>query len=177
MIPIWKLTISNFRLGMPKFSKIGFTMAVDRNAVITLHKSGNSNVESAKRLDMNRSTVWKSVKKFQETENPLYWPGRGRKRSVRSPQFLKNTREKLWWYPRRSCRTLPIAAGVSKSPMHRVLRDDLGVKSLRCCIARSVMVRAAVTETGWSPLESNYSQRYIADILEGCLLPWTKKHF
>ena len=46
-----------------------------------------------------------------------------------------------------------------------------------------VMVWAAVTETGRSPLlfvpsgvKLNF-QRYIADILEGCLLPWAKKHF
>ena len=39
-------------------------MVVDRNAVIKLHKSGKGNVEIAKRLDMNRSTVWKILKKF-----------------------------------------------------------------------------------------------------------------
>ena len=54
-------------------------MAVDRNAMIKLHKSENSNVEIAKRLDMNRSTVWKIVKKFQETGNTFDQPGRGRK--------------------------------------------------------------------------------------------------
>ena len=48
---------------------------------------------------------------------------------------------------------------------------------------QSVMVWAAVTETGRSPLlfvpsgVKFNSQRYIAEILEGCLLPWTKKHF
>ena len=41
-------------------------MAVDRNAVIKLYKSGKSNVEIAKRLHMNRSMVWKIVKKFRE---------------------------------------------------------------------------------------------------------------
>ena len=103
-------------------------MTVDRNVVIKLHKSGKSNVEIAKRLDMNRSTVWKIMKKFQETGNTLDRPGRGRKRSVRSPKLLKNTREKLRRNPRRSYRTLATAAGVSKSTMHQVLRDDRGVK-------------------------------------------------
>ena len=32
-------------------------MAVDRNAVIKIHKRGKSNVEIAKPLDVNRSTV------------------------------------------------------------------------------------------------------------------------
>ena len=39
-------------------------MAVDRNAASKLNESGKSNVEIAKRLDMNHSTVWKIVKKF-----------------------------------------------------------------------------------------------------------------
>ena len=40
-------------------------MAVDRNAVIKLYKSEKSNVEIVKQLSMNRSTVWKIVKKFR----------------------------------------------------------------------------------------------------------------
>ena len=51
-------------------------MAVDRNAVIKLHKNGKTNVEIAKPLDMNRSTVWKIVKKFQEPGNSHDRPGR-----------------------------------------------------------------------------------------------------
>ena len=54
MITVLKLTISTFRLGIPKFPKISYTMAVDRNAVIKLHKSGKSNVEILKRLEVNR---------------------------------------------------------------------------------------------------------------------------
>ena len=49
--------------------------------------------------------------------------------------------------------------------------------------SQAAMVWAAVTETGRSPLlftssevKLNY-QRYIADILKGYLLSWTKKHF
>ena len=70
-------------------------MAVDRNLVIKLNKSGESNVAIAKRLKMNRSTVWKIVKKFKETGSTLDRAGRGRKRSVRTRQLVKNTREKL----------------------------------------------------------------------------------
>ena len=40
------------------------------------------------RLDMNCSTVLTIAKKFQKTGNTLDRPGRGRKRSVRSPQLL-----------------------------------------------------------------------------------------
>ena len=56
-------------------------MAVDRNAVLKRHKS---NVKNGNRLGMNRSTVWKIVKKFQETGNTLDRPGRG-KNGVAAP--------------------------------------------------------------------------------------------
>ena len=70
---------------MPIFSEISFTIAVDRNAVIKLHKSGKSNVEIAERLDMNHPTVWKIAKNFQETGKTPYRSERGRKWNVRSP--------------------------------------------------------------------------------------------
>ena len=70
-------------------------MAVDRNTGIKLHKSGETNVEIAKQLKMNRSAVWKIVKKFKETGNTLDREGRGRKRCIHTLQLIKNTREKL----------------------------------------------------------------------------------
>ena len=79
---------------------------------------------------MNRSTVWKVVKRFKETGS-IDRKGQGRKRSIRTPQFIKNTREKLRRNPRRTCRLLTAAAGVCKSSMHRVLRNDLGRKPLK----------------------------------------------
>ena len=101
-------------------------MAVDQNIVIKLHKSGKSNVEIAKRLKMNPSTVGKIVKKFKEIGNTIDRKGQGRKRSICTLQLIKNTREKLRCNPCCSCRLLAAAAGVSKSSMHRMLRNDLG---------------------------------------------------
>ena len=86
-------------------------MAVDRKTVIKLHKIGETTVEIAKRLKMNRLTVWKIVKKFEETGNTLGREGRGRKQTMRTPQLIKSTREKLRRNPRQSCRTLAAAAG------------------------------------------------------------------
>ena len=48
---------------------------------------------------------------------------------------------------------------------------------------QSVMVWAAMTTTGRSPLlfvptgVKLNSEWYVSDILEGCLLPWAKQHF
>ena len=131
MITIWKLTIFTFRLGIPKFLKFNFTIFVDRNEVIKLHKSVKSNVEIAKRLDMNRSTVWKIMKKLQKTGNTLDRPGRGRKRSVCSPQLLKNTNENLRRNLHQSCSTLGTTPSVRKSTLQQVLRDDREVKPFK----------------------------------------------
>ena len=120
-------------------------MAVDRNAVIKLHKIGKSSVEIAKRLHMKCSTVWKivkTVKKFQEAGYTLDRPGRGRNRSIRSSQLLKNTREMLRRNTRRSCRTLVTAAGVSKSTMYQVLIDNLEVKPFKELTANHVAMKA-----------------------------------
>ena len=46
-------------------------MAVDQKTVIKLQKISETNVEFAKQLKMNRSTVCKIVEKFKETGNTL----------------------------------------------------------------------------------------------------------
>ena len=122
-------------------------MAVDRNAVIKLHKSKKNNVEIAKWLDINRSTEWKIVNKFQETGNTIDQPGCGRKRSVRYPHLLKNTRKELRRNPRRSCRSLATVAGVSKSIMHQGLRDNLGVKPFKILHHQEVTVNHVAMRT------------------------------
>jgi transposase len=227
-------------------------MAVDRNAIVTLHEKGESNSVIAKKLQIRRETVWKVVKKFKETGETCNRPGQGRKRSVRTKQLVKNTREKLRRNPRRSAAKLAAEAGVSQTSMRRVLKDDLktspykmqtrheltdrhermrlercqhildliedgtlpnlvfsdekkfdieqsvnrqndrvwsrdGSVATRTATRRqnpmSVMVWAAVTATGRSPLVfvpsgvKLNSQRYISDILEAVLLPWARKHF
>ena len=97
MITIWKLTISGLRLGIPNFLKTSFTMAVDWNAVLNLHKGEISSVEIAKRLDMNRLTEWKIVKKFQDP-----WPTRARKKTESASLNFPKTRGK-------SCDQIPSA--------------------------------------------------------------------
>ena len=53
----------------------------------------------------------------------------------------------------------------------------------RCQNPQSVTVWAAVTATGRSPVlfvpteVKLNSERYVSDILEGCLLPWAEQHF
>ena len=101
-------------------------MAVNRNIVIKFHKQGENNSSIAKRLKMNRTTVYKIFK--METGTTLDKPGRGPKRTVRTLKLVKNTREKLRRNPRRSHRKLAAQANVNNSTMYRVMKDDLGKK-------------------------------------------------
>ena len=73
---------------------------------------------------MNCTTVWKIIKKFQEIGTTLDWEGQGQKQTV-------CTREKLQCNSHRSCRNLAAAAGVGKSTMHQLLREDLEVKPFK----------------------------------------------
>ena len=52
-------------------------MSIDRNIAIKLQKNGEGNSEIAKRLKMNRTTVWKIIKKFQEIGTTLDREGQG----------------------------------------------------------------------------------------------------
>ena len=106
-------------------------MSIDRNIVIKLHKTGESNSEIAQWLKMNCTTVWKIIKKFQDIETTLDREGRGQKWTVYTPQLIKNTREKLRCNSCQSCKNLAAAAGVGKSTMHQLLREDLGVKPFK----------------------------------------------
>ena len=103
-------------------------MAVDRNIVIKCHMQSESNSSIAKRLQMNRTTSWKIVKKFKETGTTLDKPGRGNKQTDRTQKLVKNTREKLRRNPRRSHQKLAAEANGSNSTMYRVTKEDLGKK-------------------------------------------------
>ena len=103
-------------------------MVIDRDTIIKLHKNGESNTSIAKKLQLNRTTVWKIVKKYMETGSTAIRPGRGRKRSVRTPLLLENTREELCQNPYLSCRQLAIEANISRSTMHRLIKEDLSMR-------------------------------------------------
>ena len=104
---------------------------------------------------MNRTTVWKIIKKFQEIGTTVDREGRGRKRTVR-------TREKLRRNSRRSCRNLAAAAGVGKSTMHQLLREDLGVKPFK-------MLRQQELSDRHVAMRAETCRKLLQDIAEGTL--------
>ncbi|XP_014767691.1 uncharacterized protein LOC106867357 [Octopus bimaculoides] len=100
-------------------------MAVDRNTIKTLHRGGESNTIIAKELNVNRKTVWKIVKKFSETGSTIDQHGRDRERSVRTPQLIKSTTEKIRRNPHRSLRKVAATIKIRRASMYRLLKEDL----------------------------------------------------
>ncbi|XP_014779991.1 uncharacterized protein LOC106876097 [Octopus bimaculoides] len=96
-------------------------MVIHRNTIITLHKGGESNTAIVKHLKIKRTTIWKFVKKFQETGSTAGRLGRNRKRSERFPQLIKSTREKMQQNPHRSVRKL---AATAKKSAERRFQDS-----------------------------------------------------
>ena len=79
---------------------------------------------------MNRSTVWKIVKKFQNTGNTLDQPGRGRKRSVRSLNSSKHEGKNAT-KPSPNLQNLGHRSLYEQILHAPVLRDDLRVTPLK----------------------------------------------
>ena len=75
-------------------------MSIDRNIVIKLHKSGESNSEIAKTAQNEPHNCLEDHQKFQEIGTILDRESRGQKQTVCTPQLIKKTREKL----QRNCR-------------------------------------------------------------------------
>ena len=100
-------------------------MAIDREAVVSLHKKDESNPTIAKDLQIRRETVWKVVTKFRETAQTSNRPGQGRKRTVQTKRMVQNMSKRLRTNPRRSATKLAAEAGISQISMRRILKEDL----------------------------------------------------
>ena len=64
-------------------------MAENRAAIVALHRAGKSNSDIAKTLSIGRSTVWKTIKRFNERGYLFDRPRSGRPRSQRSKPIIK----------------------------------------------------------------------------------------
>ena len=128
-------------------------MAIDREAIVSLHKKGKSNSTIAKELQIRRETVWKGIKKFREMSQTSNRPGQSRKETVRTKQMIKNTREKLRTNPRRSATKLAAEAGIGQTSMRRIVKEDLKPSPARC---RSAMSSHPGMNKWWSKDVDNF---------------------
>ena len=69
-------------------------MTENRAAIVALHRARKSNSDIAKTFLIRRSTVWKTLKRFNERSHLFDRPKSGRTRSQRSKPMIKRIREK-----------------------------------------------------------------------------------
>ena len=104
-----------------------------RGAVVELFRQGKSMSVIAKTLNMARSAVSDTVKRFQELETLDNRVGRGKKRTVRTPQMREIIRR---WIKRNSTisiRNLATSLDISKISVATIVHDDLKLKSYKLC--------------------------------------------
>jgi len=100
-----------------------------REAVISLHCAGKTQVSIAKSLDVAQSTVSKALKRFKEKGDFKDRSRCGRPRSKRSVSKIKAVRERIRRNPRRSMRKMAKETNMSARTMGRLVHDDLKMSS------------------------------------------------
>jgi transposase len=106
-------------------------MADKREAIIALHCAGKSNVTIAKDLNVNRQTVWKVVKLYQERGDANDRPRSGRPRTQRTQGRVKTVREKIRRNQGRSLRKLAKETNMGATTMRELVHEDLKMSSFR----------------------------------------------
>ena len=104
---------------------------MDKNSTINLHKKGLKNRKIAKALRINRSTVWRTLKRFGERGDATDRPRSGRLRTARTKKRIKAVEEKIRRCPKRSIRKMAKELKIFERTMRKLVTDDLKKKSLK----------------------------------------------
>lgn len=105
-------------------------MGKDQVAILALWETGtNSKRAIARDLKLPRSTVQRVIKRHEAANAP--GPSKGRPRSARTPATVQKVRQKVSRNPERSIRRLSQEHKISPTSMHRLVRVDLKLKSLK----------------------------------------------
>ena len=84
-------------------------------------------INDSKIASISKGTVWYTIKRFRETDSCETRPGKGRKRTVRTPRLVRSVHQKIRRTPKRSMRKLGLEAEISKTSMWRIVRNDLNM--------------------------------------------------
>ena len=62
-----------------------------QTAIVELLRAGNFRQDISKSLKINRMLVWRTLKRYEETEDIQNRPAQGRLRTARTPKRIKST--------------------------------------------------------------------------------------
>ena len=101
-----------------------------RKTILEMHSQGYKVTLISRILGMPTSTVWNIIRKFQTTKEVADLPRTGRPRCTRTPKKIKAIRERVRRNPKRAMRKITLEVGITNSSMHRLIHEDLKMKSL-----------------------------------------------
>ena len=93
-------------------------------ATVELFKAGNARQDISKSIKVNRMLVWRTLKRYEESEDIQNTPGQDRPRTARTPKLAKYTSEKIRRNPKRSIQNLAKETNLSYETMSTVPRKD-----------------------------------------------------
>ncbi|VDL79151.1 unnamed protein product [Nippostrongylus brasiliensis] len=103
-----------------------------RGAIIMSHHAGMAVVKIAKRLNVNRSVVWRTIKRFEELGTMADRPRSGHPVTARTDSNRRNMRAAIRRNPRVSIRKLAKTANIATMSAWSLVRKDLNLRSYRC---------------------------------------------
>lgn len=104
------------------------TNKVKRAQIVGLKTAGATNNAIVKQLKVCRKTVYNVWKQFQDTGTSSSKPIPGRKRSIRTKSVVSAVKKKMIRNPQRSVRRIAKEAGISRSSMQRIVKEDLELR-------------------------------------------------
>ena len=109
-------------------------MDMKRNAVIALHLCKKSTIEIVrmlKHLKINRTFVYRTIKRYNETGTVNDRPRNGCPKSATTKSTVKKVRERIRRNPRRSANQMAKEMEVSTGSMNSLLKNDLELKAYK----------------------------------------------
>lgn len=106
-------------------------MSTQRKAIISLHEAGKRQCEIVRSLGVSRQLVSKTIGRYNELGHLADRPGRGRKRTVRTPRLRNVIKKRLSRNPRTKVRKMARELGVSRSTVQRIVANDLKLKAYK----------------------------------------------
>ncbi|VDL81180.1 unnamed protein product [Nippostrongylus brasiliensis] len=101
-----------------------------RGAIIMLHHAGMAVVKISKRLNVNRSVVWRTIKRFEELGTMADRPRSRHPVTARTDSNRRNMRAAIRRNPRVSIRKLAKTANIATMSAWRLFK--LNLRSYRC---------------------------------------------
>lgn len=109
-------------------------MEFKRNSVIALYLAGKSQpaiVRELQHLRVDKSFVYRTITRYNDTGSIAKRYGGGPKKTATSPEMVNKVKKQIQRNPRQSARKMAIALKVSDRSIRRILETELQLKPIK----------------------------------------------